>query len=58
MFLCRSAVTMASIEEMQIVEETNGDQINDYEQLVKVGIDDRVVSKLQEFCSEGISKVS
>ena len=57
MFLCRSAVTMASIEEMQIVEETNGDQINNYKQLVKLGIDDRVVAELQEVCSEGISEV-
>ena len=57
MFLCRSAVTMASIEEMQIVEETKGDQINDYKRFVKLGIDDRVVEKLQEVCSEGISKV-
>jgi len=54
MFLCRSAVTMASIEEMKIVKETKGDQINDYERFVKLGIDDRVVAKLQEVCGEGI----
>ena len=56
MFLCRSAVTMASMEEIPIVEETNGDQINDYEQLVKLGIDGRVVAKLQEVCGQGIFK--
>ena len=48
---------MASLEEMQIVEETNR-ETNDYEQLVKIGINDRVVAKLQEVFSEGISKVS
>ena len=46
---------MASLEEMQIVEETNR-ETNDYEQLVKIGINDRVVAKLQEVCGQGIFK--